>query len=238
MEDILKESEELFRTAVDNYPSIFVIYDAEQRIKFMNAYGVRLYGIPIPDMLGRRCEEIHPAHVTETFLPVLRKVFETKTIHTVECPMHFSSGTFRFVMTYVPMLNEDREINQVLGIGYDVTERKLAEDALRKVRDDLEVTVARRTAELRATNELLERIFLSTHFSIVYLDPQFHFIRVNKAYADACGHPQEYFVGKNHFDLYPDAENQRIFSEVLKTRAALFNLCPAVCVSGSPGMGG
>ena len=213
----LKESEERFRVAVDNYPSIFVIYDSEQRIRFMNAYGVRIYGISKEKIIGHRCEEIHATQVSSTFLPVLKKVFETKTTHTVECPMYFSSGTFTFVMTYVPMLDEKGEIKQVLGISYDVTERKLAEDALKKIRSELEVTVAKRTAELRETNEILEKILSSTHFCIVYLDPHFNFIRVNKAYADSCGYPIEHFIGKNHFDLYPDEENQNIFEKVVKT---------------------
>ena len=51
--------------------------------------------------------------------------------------MYFPSGTFTFVMTYVPMLDEKGEIRQVLGISYDVTERKLAEDALKKIHAEL-----------------------------------------------------------------------------------------------------
>ncbi len=213
----LKDNEELFRTAVDNYPSIFVIYDKQRRIKFMNSYGLRIYGMPKENVLGRRCEEVHPPHMALTFLPALRRTFETGTVHTVECPLRFPTGSFVFVMTYVPMLDERGEIKQVLGISYDVTERKLAENALKKIRGELEVLVAKRTAELREANEILEKIFSSTHFSLVYLDIHFNFVRVNKAYADACGHPVGYFTGKNHFDLYPDAENEKIFETVIRT---------------------
>ena len=216
-ERILKESEERFRMAVDNYPAIFVIYDSQRRIKFINNYGARIYGIPKEKLLGRLCEEIRPPEYTQSFLPVLKRAFETKTTHTLECPLRSPLGMFIFVMTYVPMLDENGEIKQMLGISYDVTERKLAEDALKQVRDNLEVTVARRTAELRETNQLLQKILSSTHFCIVYLDPQFNFIRVNKAYADSCGHPPEYFIGRNHFDLYPDKENEDIFKKVVQT---------------------
>ena len=44
--------------------------------------------------------------------------------------------------------------------------------------------------------------------------------RVNRAYADACGHPQEFFIGKNHFTLYPGAEVQAIFQRVVNTGKA------------------
>ncbi|MBK7473025.1 MAG: PAS domain S-box protein [Betaproteobacteria bacterium] len=81
----------------------------------------------------------------------------------------------------------------------DVTQRIEAEEALRK------------------NYELLDRIFATTHFCIVYLDRDCNFVRVNRAYANACGHPPEYFVGKNHFDLYPDEEVEAIFRNAVAT---------------------
>ncbi len=67
------------------------------------------------------------------------------------------------------------------------------------------------------SNQVLQRIFNTTHFSVVYLDRNFNFIRVNQAYADVCGHPADYFPGKNHFQLYPNAENEAIFRNVVET---------------------
>jgi PAS domain S-box-containing protein len=52
---------------------------------------------------------------------------------------------------------------------------------------------------------------------IAYLDREFNFIRVNDTYASSAGHSVEYFIGKNHFELYPHAENQAIFHNVLDT---------------------
>ena len=78
---------------------------------------------------------------------------------------------------------------------------------------------ARREAEseLRRTNEILERIFSTTEFLIAYLDEDFAFIRVNRAYADKEGVAPDWFVGKNHFALYPNAENEAIFRRVVET---------------------
>jgi PAS domain S-box-containing protein len=52
---------------------------------------------------------------------------------------------------------------------------------------------------------------------IACLDADGRFIRVNRAYADACGHPPEFFPGKDHFDLYPHPENEAIFRRVVET---------------------
>ena len=66
-------------------------------------------------------------------------------------------------------------------------------------------------------NVYFEKAFSSLHIHIAYLDAEFNFIRVNDAYAKAAGHDPDYFVGKNHFNLYPHEENKTIFQKVLET---------------------
>jgi len=92
--------------------------------------------------------------------------------------------------------------------------------ALRQRIAELEASeTERKRAEkaLRNTNELLEKIFSSTYLLIAYMDTDFNFIRVNRAYAATEGREREFFVGKNHFDLYPHEENKVIFRRVVET---------------------
>jgi PAS domain S-box-containing protein len=83
--------------------------------------------------------------------------------------------------------------------------------------------ITRRLAEerLRKTGETLEKIFSTTHICIVYLDKEFNFLRVNRAFAEECGHDENYFIGRNYFALYPDAKNERIFRRTVKTGEAI-----------------
>lgn len=71
--------------------------------------------------------------------------------------------------------------------------------------------------ESHELNELLNRIFDTTHMQIAYLDTDFNFVRVNRAYADACRRDPDFFPGRNHFDLYPHQENEAIFRRVRDT---------------------
>ncbi len=72
-------------------------------------------------------------------------------------------------------------------------------------------------ARLRETNQILEAILDHTHVLVAYLDPQFNFVQVNRAYAKADEREPSFFPGKNHFDLYPNAENEEIFRRVLES---------------------
>jgi len=76
---------------------------------------------------------------------------------------------------------------------------------------------SRTNQELRKSNEILERFFDISEYMIAYFDSNFNFIRVNSAYAAADQHSPEYYIGKNHFELFPDEENQQIFEHVIKT---------------------
>lgn len=66
-------------------------------------------------------------------------------------------------------------------------------------------------------SQILDSIFYTTNALIAYLDTDFNFIRVNKKYAEAGNHPPEFYIGKNHFNIYPDPDNQNIFRYALET---------------------
>ncbi len=52
---------------------------------------------------------------------------------------------------------------------------------------------------------------------LAYMDKDFNFIYVNEAYANNAGlHPED-LIGKNHFVLYPNDENETIFRRVRDT---------------------
>lgn len=88
--------------------------------------------------------------------------------------------------------------------AFDITERKQAEETLRE------------------TTGLLETVFAHTHILVAYLDSQFNFVRVNRAYAHIDGRDPSFYVGRNHFELYPNAENQAIFRKVLEIGVPYF----------------
>ncbi len=130
-EEAQRLSEERFRLAIENIPDTFVIYDAERRLQFVNAFGVKRSGYSKEALLGHTDEELFSPSVVDTYLPILRRTVETRTLQTGECKISLpDSEPFTIVVTYVPLLNEHGEIHQILGITHDITERKRAEEQL------------------------------------------------------------------------------------------------------------
>lgn len=63
---------------------------------------------------------------------------------------------------------------------------------------------------------LFERCFNNSFVALAILDKQFNFIRVNSTYAQLDKKEACYYVGINHFDLYP-SDAKVFFETVVKT---------------------
>jgi len=122
------------------------------------------------------------------------------------------------------VFKENGSIREWVGTCIDITERKGTEDELRKSRDELELRVRERTAELanaykelKEQSRILESFFKYTVTPLVFLDRDFNFIRVNEAYAKACRREVSEFPGYNHFEFYPSDAKAK-FEQVVETR--------------------
>ena len=71
--------------------------------------------------------------------------------------------------------------------------------------------------ELAAERSVLKAIMENTSAHLAYLDPDFNFVAVNSTYARGSGHSEAELIGKNHFELFPDAENEAAFERARET---------------------
>lgn len=67
------------------------------------------------------------------------------------------------------------------------------------------------------SSQIVDAIFDATPVLIAYMDRDLNFVRVNRSYANADNKAPEYFPGKNHFELYPNKDNEKIFKRVIES---------------------
>jgi PAS domain S-box-containing protein len=127
----LSRRELLLRNAVNNLPSTFTVYDAQGKIEYINKYGLSLANLTAKEAIGKREEDIFPPEITDSYLPLLYSTFTTRETQVSECLINYADFARYVIFYFVPSLDESNNIYKVLGIAYDITERKNAEEKLK-----------------------------------------------------------------------------------------------------------
>jgi len=132
-----RRREQECRKVLEQCPSAIVVYDQERRYRLVNSAGVQLSGLSEEEHLGRRDEELWPREVTDGFLPALKRALAEGQRQSFEWTMPARFGRHTLLITYVPLLDASDKVQQVMGIGHDITAAKDAQEALRASRDRL-----------------------------------------------------------------------------------------------------
>lgn len=120
----------------------------------------------------------------------------------------------------LPMKLEPNRVGVLIGLNMPFPARfdRYLEDAVALVSPIRHSINHVRLLESRVRHaRLLEAIVENAQGQMAYLDRNFRFIQVNSAYVEGCGHTREELIGRNHFDLFPNAENQAIFERARET---------------------
>jgi len=164
-EERLKASEKRSRAWLEYSPACTKIVDLDFNLQYMSAAGTealkigdvtQLYGKPYPF-------DFYPESFWNRMARNLEKVKETGEIITQEAAVVdiYGNGLW-FHSTLVPVNDDEGRIDYIIVVSIDITERKQAEEDLRKALDDLEkfnleleTKVEERTEELMEKNRQL-----------------------------------------------------------------------------------
>jgi len=194
---------QLFENLCEGFAVHEMVYDRDGRAidyRFLevNPAFERMTGLKRADVEGRTVLQVLPgtedywiknyAQVAETGVPIRFDNYSAALGRHFEV-IAFSPSKGRFATLFL-----------------DITARKRGEED----RERLMAELRRRTIELEAVIE-------STHASLALLDRDLRFAMVNTAYAAGSGHSRASLIGRNHFDVFPNQDNEVIFRRVLET---------------------
>ena len=157
VEEALRKSEEQFRALIENALDGIVIVNPDITISYQSSSMGRMTGRKAKDRIGKDpLQYCHPDDISEVAEAFLQ-LFENKipTVHT-EFRYQHKDGRWRTFEVVGNNLIDDPAVGGIVLNMRDITERKQAEEEIRRLNEGLEQRVVERTVQLQAVNKELE----------------------------------------------------------------------------------
>jgi PAS domain S-box-containing protein len=159
-DEALWESEKRFRSVAETASDAIIIFDGHENVFFWNQAAQVIFGYQAGETRGRLLASIMPKRLGEVFRGEMDRMISTgesdlvgKTVEVIG--VRKDGNEFPSEVSFAPW--KTREGFFFTIIARDISERKRAEEELRRYHEHLEELVEERTAELKRTNEQLEQ---------------------------------------------------------------------------------
>ncbi|MCH8999350.1 MAG: type II toxin-antitoxin system prevent-host-death family antitoxin [Proteobacteria bacterium] len=152
--EALRESEQRLDFITENSNvAIFISRISDGTFKYFNAAAAEIFGLPAEALAGRSTREFY--HDPGDRRRLLKELEEKGAVRNFELQVKRADGSTVWVLDSVTRTKFQGE-EALLSTIVDITERKQAEETLRRAHDELERRVEERTRELHASNRALE----------------------------------------------------------------------------------
>jgi PAS domain S-box-containing protein len=157
-EDALLESEERLRLFIEHAPASLAMFDREMRYLSFSRRWLSDHNFGDRDLKGLLNYDVFP-EIPERWKEVHRRSLAGEVLKADTDRFERADGSVQWVRWETrPWYNVKGDVAGILIFSEDITERKQIEDELRRSRDELELRVRERTAELESANEKLRLV--------------------------------------------------------------------------------
>jgi PAS domain S-box-containing protein len=154
----LEESKDKYLDLYDYAPVGYFTLDENALVLEANLSGAGLLGIERDALIGKPLTNFVHKESQDTLYFHRNQVLQTGTRHVCEIKLvKPDGGWFHARLESVGMADSCGQFSRLRTLIADITDRKLAEEALKKAHDELEHRVEERTSELLKTTEQLKR---------------------------------------------------------------------------------
>lgn len=128
IEAALSQSEQQFKTVVENIPDVIIRCDRDGRYLYVNPVVERIQKASAAEIVGKTSSELGiPSELCQLWDESLAQVFTTGVEQTIQYQISHPEGLITFQSRIVPEFNQEGQIQNALVVARDITELKQAE---------------------------------------------------------------------------------------------------------------
>jgi PAS domain S-box-containing protein len=155
-EKAMRESEEKYRTLMENMNEVVMVVDNDDRVLYVNKRFTETLGYSIEEIVGQiGYQKLLDPKDHALIIKANREREEKITSHYETSFITKDGRKIDFLVSGAPLTDSEGIVRGSIGAMVDITERKKAESELEKHRNHLKLLVSERTEELSAANEEL-----------------------------------------------------------------------------------
>jgi PAS domain S-box-containing protein len=122
----LKREKNLLATLIDHLPSVIFMKDLESKRILVNHADLKLQGVKKKaDLLGKTDFDLYPEEMAKEFQAQDQEIIRTKkAILNAEVKLERKGSIRWFLLSKIPILDEEGKVSSIIGIGKEITELK------------------------------------------------------------------------------------------------------------------
>jgi diguanylate cyclase (GGDEF)-like protein/PAS domain S-box-containing protein len=192
-EEKLKESEKRFRSLIQNASDVITVIEEGGIILYESPAIGRVLGYRPEERIGKNAfDYLHPDDREQskaTFAEALNNPGQVQ--RPVEFRLRHKDGSWRTMESTRTNLLDDPAVKGVVANSRDITERRQAEEALRE------------------SEERFRSAFEDAPIGVALVSLDRRHLKVNRAYCEMLGYPEEELLEKPHPDLVHPVDRQK-----------------------------
>lgn len=203
---LLRQREALFSALVEHSPDVIARIDRELRHVYVNPAVAAVTGVAADDLIGKTDRQLGvPLELCMRWAAGARRVFATGRQHDIQIAYATADGTRHYESRMVPEIGPDGQVESVLAIARDVTERRQTELNLRAS----ESLLRRTNLEFEALADALPQL-------ITCYDRNLRHIYANAAVERATGVSATALMHRTHAEAGTEPELAKLWDDCIQ----------------------